>query len=54
MNIRKKALTHHLEANNKVFPCDALEIERRSMHKIRKTYGTALLDANVEDSLVMS
>ncbi|WP_408070682.1 tyrosine-type recombinase/integrase [Butyrivibrio sp. JL13D10] len=34
--------------------CDALEIERRSMHKIRKTYGTALLDANVEDSLVMS
>lgn len=36
------------------FRCDALEIERRSKHKIRKTYGTALLDANVEDSLVMS
>lgn len=34
--------------------CDALGIERRSMHKIRKTYGTTLLDANVEDSIVMA
>ena len=33
--------------------CDACGIPRRSMHKIRKTYGTILLDSNLEDSLVM-
>lgn len=33
--------------------CDAVGIERMSMHKIRKTYGTRLIDANVDDSLVM-
>ncbi len=33
--------------------CDACGIPRRSMHKIRKTYGTILLDSGVEDSLVM-
>lgn len=34
--------------------CDACGIPRRSMHKIRKTYGTTLIDANVDDSLIMS
>lgn len=34
--------------------CDELCIPRRSMHKIRKTYGTTLIDAGVEDSLIMS
>lgn len=33
--------------------CDACGIPRRSMHKIRKTYGTILLDSGIEDSLVM-
>lgn len=33
--------------------CDALNIERRSMHKIRKTYATALINAEVEDSITM-
>lgn len=33
--------------------CDSCGIPRRSMHKIRKTYGTLLLDSNIEDSLVM-
>ncbi len=33
--------------------CDACGIPRRSMHKIRKTYGTLLLDSDIEDSLVM-
>ncbi len=33
--------------------CDSCGIPRRSMHKIRKTYGTLLLDTNIEDSLVM-
>lgn len=32
--------------------CEACGIPHRSTHKIRKTYGTALLDARVEDSIV--
>lgn len=34
--------------------CDAVGIERRSMHKIRKTYGTMLIDSGVDDSLTMA
>lgn len=33
--------------------CDKLHIERRSIHKIRKTYITNLLDAEVDDAIVM-
>lgn len=33
--------------------CDKLHIQRRSVHKIRKTYITNLLDAEVDESLVM-
>lgn len=33
--------------------CDAVGIPKRSMHKIRRTYATMLIDANVEDSLIM-
>lgn len=32
--------------------CDKVEIERRSMHKARKTYGTTLIDGGVDTSLV--
>lgn len=32
--------------------CDAIGIKRRSMHKIRKTYGTRLIDSGAQDSLV--
>lgn len=32
--------------------CNILEIEYKSNHKIRKTYGTMLLDAKVDDSIV--
>lgn len=32
--------------------CDSLHIEHRSMHKIRKTYGTTLLDSGVPESIV--
>lgn len=32
--------------------CDDLHIKHRSMHKIRKTYGTTLLDADVDESIV--
>ena len=34
--------------------CDQTAIKRRSMHKLRKTYGTILLDANVAESIVTS
>ena len=34
--------------------CKAAGIPERSMHKIRRTYGTTLIDNNVEDSLIMS
>lgn len=34
--------------------CDILGIEHKSMHKIRKTYGTTLIDSNVDESLVAS
>lgn len=34
--------------------CDKCGLPRRSMHKVRKTYGTTLIDANVDDSLIMS
>ena len=32
--------------------CDKLSIPHRSTHKVRKTYGTTLLDNNVDDSFV--
>lgn len=34
--------------------CKAVNIAPRTMHKIRRTYGTTLIDNNVEDSLIMS
>lgn len=33
--------------------CKELKINRKSMHKIRRTYGTTLLDNNVDDSVIM-
>ena len=33
--------------------CRVIGIYPRSMHKIRKTYGTTLLDANVDESIVI-
>lgn len=32
--------------------CDELKILHRSMHKIRKTYGTTLIDSGVDESLI--
>lgn len=32
--------------------CDSLYIKRRSMHKIRKTYGTTLINSHVDESLI--
>ena len=33
--------------------CKELKITRKSMHKIRRTYGTTLLDGNVDESIIM-
>lgn len=33
--------------------CRACNIPKRTMHKIRKTYGTVLIDSGLEDSLIM-
>lgn len=33
--------------------CAAIGIPRRTMHKLRKTYGTTLLDSGVDESLIM-
>lgn len=45
----------HAQAfNNRLYrTCRKVGILERSMHKIRKTYGTTLLDANVDESLIM-
>lgn len=32
--------------------CDTLGITHRTMHKIRKTYGTALIDGNVDEKFI--
>lgn len=32
--------------------CDAVNIPRRSSHKLRKTYASKLIDANVEESII--
>lgn len=34
--------------------CDRLGIQRRSLHKARKTYATRLIDANVPESIIIS
>lgn len=33
--------------------CEALSISKKSMHKIRRSYGTTLLDEKVDESLIM-
>ena len=45
---------HKISFNDYLYKaCDALGIERMSMHKIRKTYGTMLIDSGADDSTVM-
>ena len=33
--------------------CDAVGISHKSPHKIRKTYGTMLIDGGVDESIIM-
>ena len=41
--------------NNIIYDmCDALRIERRSMHKLRKTYASMLLKAGTDETLVQA
>ena len=46
--IRSHALNKHLGD-----VCKELGIPTRSMHKIRKTYGTTLLDSDVDEKFVV-
>lgn len=48
-NLRKLNFDNRLRRT-----CKEIGINPRSMHKIRKTYGTFLIDSGVEDSLIMS
>lgn len=49
---RKRILTNsYNDALARV--CRELKIHRKSMHKIRRAYGTSLLDGNVDESIVM-
>ena len=40
-------------ANAITWMCKSLHIPNRSMHKIRKTYGTSLIDAGVDESVII-
>ena len=40
-------------ANTITWMCKALNIPARSMHKIRKTYGTTLIDAGVDEAIIV-
>lgn len=46
--IRIHALNKHLYV-----VCNAVGIPLRSMHKIRKTYGTTLIDSDVDERFIM-
>ena len=46
--IRERSFNNYLRA-----ACRNLGIPFRSMHKIRKTYGTALIDAGVDESIII-
>lgn len=46
--IRSHALNKHLYV-----VCKSLKIPLRSMHKIRKTYGTTLIDSDVDERFIM-
>ena len=45
-------IKEHAFARRIIRICDLLKIPRRSMHKIRKTYGTTLINANVDDIFI--
>ena len=34
--------------------CKNINVKRKSPHKVRKTYGTILIDSNVPESIVIS
>ena len=40
-------------ANTITWMCKTLNIPARSMHKIRKTYGTTLIDAGVDEAIIV-
>ena len=45
-------IKEHAFARRIIRVCDILNIPHRSMHKIRKTYGTKLIDSNVDEKFI--
>lgn len=48
-----KRLCESSFANTITWMCKTLDIPMRSMHKIRKTYGTTLIDGGVDESIIV-
>ena len=48
-----KRLHEYVFANTINWMCKSLNIPVRSMHKIRKTYGTTLIDGGVDESIIV-
>ena len=48
-----KRICEYSFANTITWMCKALDIPMRSMHKIRKTYGTTLIDGGVDESIII-
>ena len=54
VNKSGKRMTNNCFRNRLYRICDKLRIKRRSTHKIRKTYGSILLDNNVDNRLIIN
>lgn len=53
MSGKRKILTSTF--NDRLYrACKKCGIQKKSMHKIRKTYGTTLIDSNTDESLIMA
>lgn len=50
---KNKRIKGYLFSRRLYLICDKLNIVKKSMHKARKTYGTKLINANVDERLIM-
>lgn len=50
--LNRKRIRAHAFRRKLMRICDELKIDYKSNHKIRKTYGTMLIDNNVDDSII--
>lgn len=54
VNKKGRRMTNNCFRNRLYRICDKLRIKRRSTHKIRKTYGSILLDNNIDNRLIIN